>query len=221
MTAAVIVAAFLLYFLMYRTYGRGFERKLVAASSERETPAHRMYDGVDYVPANKYVLFGHHFASIAGAAPIVGPAIAMAWGWLPALLWVWLGNVFIGAVHDYLSLMASVRHDGHSIQYISGKLMSKRTGYIFELFVFLALILVIAAFSAVIGNIFVKIPAASSASAFFILAAVITGWLLYRSPLSFQAATVVGLLLLLLSIFLGARLPIKLPYRSWLVLLWL
>jgi len=221
MTAAVIVAAFLLYFLMYRTYGKGFERKLIAASSDRETPAHRMYDGVDYVPANRYVLFGHHFASIAGAAPIVGPAIAMAWGWLPALLWVWLGNVFIGAVHDYLSLMASVRHDGHSIQYISGKLMSKRTGYIFELFVFLALILVIAAFSAVIGSIFVKIPAASTASAFFILAAVITGWLLYRSPLSFQAATLVGLGLLLLSILLGARLPIKLPYRSWLVLLWL
>ncbi len=220
MTAIVIIAAFLLYFLMFNFYGKRIERNVVRADEKRETPAHRLYDGVDYVPANKFVLFGHHFASIAGAAPIVGPAIAIAWGWLPALLWVWLGNIFIGAVHDYLSLMASVRYDGHSIQYISGKLMSRKTGYIFELFVFLALILVIAAFSSIIGNIFVKIPQASTASAFFIIAAIVTGWLIYRSPLSFPVATVIGLCLLALSIYLGTTLPLSLPYRTWLIFLW-
>jgi carbon starvation protein len=91
------------------------------------------------VPTHKFVLFGHHFASIAGAGPIVGPAIAVVWGWLPALLWVWFGNLFIGSIHDYLSLMASVRYDGKSIQYISGKLTGESSKYIFEVYVYFAL----------------------------------------------------------------------------------
>ncbi len=96
------------------TYGKKLERDVVKADPNRETPAKRLYDGIDYVPADRPVLFGHHFASIAGAAPIVGPVIAMAWGWVMGLAWIWLGNVLLGAVHDYLSLMASVRYDGRS-----------------------------------------------------------------------------------------------------------
>ena len=123
-TSVLVVVGVVLYLLFYHLYGRTLEKGLVKADSEALTPARRLYDGMDFVPANKYVLFGHHFASIAGAAPIVGPAIAMAWGWLPAILWVWFGNILIGSVHDYLSLMASVRHDGKSIPWIAGKLLT-------------------------------------------------------------------------------------------------
>ncbi|MDP6625936.1 MAG: carbon starvation CstA family protein, partial [Nitrospinota bacterium] len=125
----LIFIAIGLYFLFYFTFGKHLEKNIVKADEGNETPSKRLFDGVDYVPANKYVLFGHHFASIAGAAPIVGPAIALAWGWLPGLLWVWFGNIFIGAIHDYLSLMSSVRYDGRSVQWIAGKIIKERTGY--------------------------------------------------------------------------------------------
>ena len=109
MTALIITVGLFIYLILYLTYGKKLERDVVKASNEQATPSHRLYDGVDYIPARREVLLGHHFASIAGAAPIIGPALAICWGWAPALLWVWLGNIFIGAVHDYLSLMASVR----------------------------------------------------------------------------------------------------------------
>ncbi len=149
-TTVLIVLSLPIYYLTYKFYGRHLEKKVVKAE-ERETPAKRLYDGVDFIPANKNVLFGHHFASIAGAAPIIGPAIAIAWGWLPGLLWIWFGNIFIGAVHDYLSLMSSVRYDGHSVQWIAGRVIKKRTGYLFALFIFFVLILVVAAFGSVIA----------------------------------------------------------------------
>ncbi|HRR42479.1 MAG TPA: carbon starvation CstA family protein, partial [Syntrophales bacterium] len=115
MTTTVIgIIGFLLYISLYFTYGKKIERDVVRASDEIEAPSKRLYDGIDYVPAHRAVLFGHHFSSIAGAGPIVGPALAICWGWLPGLLWVWLGNIFIGAVHDYLALMASMRYDGTS-----------------------------------------------------------------------------------------------------------
>lgn len=218
MNTAVLVALGLgVYGLMYFTYGRSLARSLVRADVKNPTPAQRMNDGVDYVPSNKWVLFGHHFASIAGAAPIVGPAIAMAWGWLPALLWIWVGNIFIGAVHDYLSLMASVRHDGKSVQWIAGRLMQKRTGYLFSWFVEATLILLMAAFMAIIGNMFVKQPAVPSASFFFIIAAVIFGWILYRMRVNFYLSTAIGLLMMAAAIWLGVQMPMSLSYKGWLV----
>jgi len=172
---------------MYFTYGKSLQNKVVKADPNRPTPAHRLYDGVDYVPAHPLVLYGHHFASIAGAGPIVGPAIAMAWGWLPGLIWVWFGNVFIGAVHDYLALMSSVRYDGKSVQWIAGRLMSRRTGIAFELYIWFALLLVVAAFTSVIAGIFNKTPEAATAALLFLVSAVIVGYLMYKTDLHFFA----------------------------------
>jgi carbon starvation protein len=191
----------------------------VRADPRAPTPAHKLFDGVDYVPSNKWVVFGHHFASIAGAAPIVGPAIAMAWGWLPALLWIWVGNIFIGAVHDYLSLMASVRHDGKSVQWIAGRIMQKRTGYLFSWFVEATLILLVGAYIAIIASLFVKQPAVPSASFFFILAAVAFGWLVYRLKMNFTLGTGIGLILMAVAIWAGVQLPMTLSYTGWLVAL--
>ncbi|AFK22430.1 carbon starvation protein A [Pyrococcus sp. ST04] len=218
-SAVVIFLAGLIYVVLYQTYGKALQNKVVKADPNRPTPAHRLYDGVDYVPAHPLVLYGHHFASIAGAGPIVGPAVAMAWGWLPGLIWVWFGNVFIGAVHDYLALMSSVRYDGKSIQWIAGKLMSRRTSMAFELYVWFALILVIAAFAAVIAGIFVKTPGAATASILFLLIAVLLGWLLYKVKIDFKLGTIIGIILLILAIYIGFKFPLVASKEAWYVFL--
>ena len=218
-SAVVILIAAAIYLGMYFTYGKGLQNKVVRADPNRPTPAHRLYDGVDYVPAHPLVLYGHHFASIAGAGPIVGPAIAMAWGWLPGLLWVWFGNVFIGAVHDYLALMSSVRYDGKSVQWIAGKLMSKKTGISFEFYILFALLLVLAAFMSVIAGIFTKTPEAATASIMFLVSAVIVGWLMYKTSLHFAGATIVGLILLVISVWIGFKYPIHATYHDWVLFL--
>jgi len=110
-TSIIVIVGVAVYVGLYFIYGKKLERDVVKADDSLETPSSRLYDGVDFVPAKTPVLFGHHFASIAGAAPIIGPVIAMAWGWLPALAWIWFGNIFVGAVHDYLAIMASIRYD--------------------------------------------------------------------------------------------------------------
>jgi carbon starvation protein len=215
MTTFIILAGFLIYLTLYFTYGKKIERDVVGASDVVEAPSKRLYDGVDYIPARKEVLFGHHFASVAGAAPIIGPAIAMCWGWLPALLWVWFGNIFIGAVHDYLSLMASVRYDGKSVQFVASDLIGKRTGGAFYWIVFFLLILVVAAFAAIVGGMFVRTPSIASAYVWKILAALILGVLLYRVKMNFGLATIIGIVMLTIAIWLGTVTPIKLGYISW------
>ncbi len=218
-TLSLVLGGLAVYLLTYRWWGKHLEQHLVQAREDRKTPAHTLFDGVDYVPARPGVLFGHHFASIAGAAPIVGPIIALAWGWLPALLWVWLGNVLIGAIHDYLSLMASVRHQGRSIQWIAGELISPRTSYLFRVFILFTLILVIGAFASIIATIFVKNPAVGTASLLFILVAVITGFLLYRTPVGLGPGTLAGLFLLAGAIALAPQFPLRLSYHQWLFVL--
>ena len=210
MTTFIIIIGFLIYLILYFTYGKKIERDVVMSSDSNVTPAERLYDGVDYIPAQRPVLFGHHFASIAGAAPIIGPALAMCWGWVPAILWVWFGNVFIGAVHDYLALMASVRYDGKSIQFVASDLMGKRTGTAFYWIVFFLLILVVAAFGAVVGGMFVRTPAIAGAFIWMIVAAIILGILIYRVKMNFNLATIVGIVMLVAAIFIGVD-----PARPW------
>jgi len=218
-TLWIVGIGFLLYVVLYHTWGKRLARSLLKVSDENPTPSQLKQDGIDYVPTPRTVLFGHHFASIAGAAPIVGPVIALAWGWVPALLWVWFGNVLIGATHDYLSLMASVRHEGRSIEWIAGGLISRRTSLMFRVFILFTLILIIGAFSAIIAAIFAKNPAVGSASIFFILAAVITGFLLYRVRIRLWLGTVIGLTLVALGILAGLELPLRLSLNQWLLLL--
>ncbi|HOG07408.1 MAG: carbon starvation protein A [Syntrophales bacterium] len=219
MTTLIILVGLAIYVLLYFLYGKKLERDVVGATDANEAPSSRLYDGVDYIPARKAVLFGHHFSSIAGAAPIIGPALAMAYGWVPGLLWVWFGNVFIGAVHDYLALMASVRYDGRSIQFVASDLMGKRTGTAFYWLVFFLLILVVAAFSAVVGGMFVKTPAIASAYVWSIVAALILGVLIYRVKMNFTLASVIGVIMLAVAIFLGVEFPMPATYETWMYIL--
>jgi carbon starvation protein len=219
MTTFIIIIGFLVYLTLYFTYGKKLEKDVVMASDATEAPSKRLFDGVDYIPARREVLFGHHFASIAGAAPIIGPALAICWGWLPGLLWVWFGNIFIGAVHDYLALMASVRYDGKSIQFVASDLMGKRTGVAFYWIVFFLLILVVAAFGAVVGGMFVKTPAIASAFIWMIVAAIILGVLMYRVKMNFTGATLIGIVMLFAAIWLGVEFPIAASFNAWMVFL--
>ncbi len=218
-----IVVALIIYFAFYFTHGKYLEKKVVRADSSRPTPAYRLYDGVDYVPANKYVLYGHHFASIAGAGPIVGPAIALGWGWIPALLWVWFGNVFVGVVHDYLSLMSSVRYDGRSIGWVAGKMMTRRAFFAFNSYIWFSLLLVVAAFGFVIAALFSAVPGAGFASIALIFIAVGIGPILYRTKWGFKGGTIIGVILLALAIW--AAYPVqmngwfKFTFNEWLIII--
>jgi len=218
-TTVIIIIGFLIYVGLYFTYGKKIERDVIKASDEIQTPSHRLYDGIDYIPAHKAVLFGHHFASIAGAGPLVGPALAMCWGWLPGLLWVWFGNVLIGSVHDYLALMASVRYDGKSVQFVATDLISKRTGTAFYWIVFFLLILVVAAFANIIATIFVKTPEISGASIYMTIAAIILGLLIYRAKMNLPIATVIGIVLMIIAIWMSTFLPVPASYEVWMVVL--
>jgi len=215
MTTLIILVGLALYLVLYFTYGKKIEKDVLQVSDSNETPSKKLYDGVDFVTARKEVLFGHHFASIAGAAPIIGPAVAICWGWLPGLLWVWFGNAFIGAVHDYLALMASVRYDGKSIQFVASDLIGKRTGTAFYWIVFFLLMLVVAAFGAIIGGMFVRTPEIASSYAWKILAALVLGVLMYRVKMNFVAVTIIGIVMLALAILLGTVTPIKASYGIW------
>ncbi len=214
----LLLLALLLLSLAYFSYGALVARWL-GVDPKRETPAHRLEDGVDYVPAPAPVLLGHHFASIAGAAPIIGPATALAYGWLPVYLWLIIGVIFLGAVHDLSALIASVRHEGRSI----GELIEAHLGTggktLFLLFSWSALLLVVAIFAIVVARTFAKVPSAATASSLFLLVAVAFGLALRRLKLPLSLATLLGLLLLGLCLFLGERYPLSLNYETWIYLL--
>ena len=222
-TTVLVVLGLVIYGVMYFVYGKKLQTHLIQADPNAAPPSKRLRDDVDFVPTNKWVLFGHHFASIAGAGPIVGPAIAMAWGWIPALLWIWVGNVFIGAVHDYLALMASVRHDGKSIQWVAGRMMKPRTGTVFQWFVLFVLVLVVAAFGAILGNMFNADPRIPSSNIFTLIAAMILGQILYKTKTNFNVATIIGILMLAAALWLGSVFPITLSadptlnYKLWIL----
>ncbi len=215
MTTMVVVIGAAVYVALYLTYGRKMESQVVKADNSILTPAHRLKDGVDYVPTQTSVLFGHHFASVAGAAPIVGPVVAMAWGWVPALAWVWFGNIFIGAVHDYLAVMASVRYDGKSVQFVASDLINKRTGRLYYVLVFFLLILLVAAFSAVLGGMFLSNPAIPAAAVYLLIAAVIQGILMYRTKIPFVVSTIIGIVMLIAVIFLAGQFPLEAGKNLW------
>jgi len=189
----------------YRFYG-SFLEKRYAVSPDEPVPSKTMTDGVDYVPANKYVLLGHHFSSIAGAGPIVGPLIAAAaFGWLPAVIWVVGGTIFIGGLHDFSSLIISLRHQGRSIAEIADKYINRRTYRLFLFFTWLALMYVVAVFADLTADTFVKEAAVAQTSIFYIFVAVVFGWALYRAKYGLKASTTVSLIALAAGMYLSFR----------------
>lgn len=214
----LIIIALVMYAVAYKLYG-GFITKRLEVNNSKETPSHTMYDGVDYVPAKAPVLLGHHFASIAGAGPIVGPVIAAGFGWLPVYLWVIFGAIFIGGVHDYSSIVASIRHQSKSIGFVIQSYLGLNGKKLFLIFSWATLILVIAVFTIIVADTFTHIPSAGTSSILFIILAILFGLALYRFKVPLWIATIAGVLLLFLSIPAGNAFPIQLDNLTWQLIL--
>lgn len=213
--AAVVAALVLLLFVLgYRFYARYIGRRIYADEGpEAEafvTPAHTRADGRDFVATDRRVLFGHHFTSIAGAAPIIGPCVASYWGWLPALLWVVLGTVFMGAVHDYGALVVSVREQGRSIADIAARVVSGRVRVMFLCFVMVLSWLVLAVFAMAIAGLFMTTPTSVLPVNVAIVVALVVGWLLHRRKVPPLWPSVIALVVLYLFVWIGTEVPLDL-----------
>ncbi len=197
--------------LGYLFYSKFIAEKIYRLDLDFRTPAHEFRDGVDFVPTNKYILWGHHFTSVAGAAPIVGPAIAVIWGWGPAFAWVIFGTIFFAGVHDFGALWASVRNKGKSIGTLTGSVIGARARNLFLVVIFLLLLMVNAAFAVVIANLLVSTPTAVIPTWGAILVALVIGQMIYRYKMSLLWVSIIGVVALYALIFIGNSMPIVLP----------
>lgn len=207
----IALGTFIGFILAYNFYGKYISTRIFDVDPSNVTPAHKYEDGVDYVPTQKHVLFGHHFTSIAGAAPIVGPAIAVIWGWVPAVLWVVLGSIFLGAVHDFSALMVSARNEGKSIGEISSKIVNSRVRTLFLLFIFFTLLIVIAVFALVISILFTTYPQSVFPVWMEIPLAVSLGYLVYRKKSKVLIPSLIALAIMYLTIWIGLYIPMSMP----------
>jgi carbon starvation protein len=208
---ALLIVGLTAFLTGYRFYSRFIARRIYQLDPDFRTPAHEFEDGVDFIPTNKHVLFGHHFTSVAGAAPIVGPAIAVIWGWLPAFLWVVVGTVFAGAVHDFGTLWISTRHKANSIGTLAETLVGGRARILFLLIIFFLLLLVNAVFAVVIANRFIGSPGAVLPVWGTLGIAVVVGILIYRTRIGILWPSIAALLTIYALIWLGQYLPFELP----------
>lgn len=215
---AAVIALLALFFLAlgYRWYSRYLSKYIYRTiDDDRPAPAVELNDGVDFVPTKRSILFGHHFSSIAGAAPILGPAIAVIWGWLPALLWIVLGAVFMGAVHDYGALVISARHQGRSIGALTGSILGGRAKLLFLSIIFLLVLVVIAVFAYVIAILFVKYPGSVIPINFEIIVAICIGRWSYGARRNLFWPSIIALLLLYVMTYVGYLYPVHLPEAMW------
>ncbi len=204
--------------IAYKWYGKKIERKVVQPSDTNCTPAHELNDTLDYVPTKTSILFGHHFSSIAGAGPIVGPILAFSlFGWVPTLIWILLGTVFMGAVHDYTTMMASVRSKGVSITDIAERSISKTARWIFASFVWLALSLVQAVFAVLTAQTLEQKPEIVIPTVGLMVLAIVFGWLVYRRGANLLISTIIAIVIIFLFIIIGDYYPIPAAYDFWLI----
>ncbi len=207
----IVLTSIILFSLAYRFYGTFIAKKVFHSNPNNPVPSEELRDDIDYIPTNKEVLFGHHFASIAGTGPIVGPAIAIIWGWLPALAWIIFGSIFAGAVHDYASLLISTRKRGVSIGELSKDVINPRVRVLFLFVIVFTLWIVVAIFGMVIAVIFQMYPQSVFPVWIQIPIAVAVGWLAYRKNLNITTMSIIAVVLMYLSIYVGVRMPIIMP----------
>lgn len=229
----ILVIGIAILIVAYLTYGKWLAKQWGIEPS-RETPSHTQEDGVDYVPAKAPVLMGHHFSSIAGAGPINGPIQAAVFGWVPVLLWVLIGGIFFGAVHDFGALFASIRHKGQSIGEVIATTMGSRAKKLFVIFSYLTLILVVAAFASIVANTFMATYTESGAvdytasaanattamiSLLFILIAIAFGFFVYRRNAGLAVSTIIGVVAIVVCMVIGLNWhPIYLSNKAWMII---
>lgn len=215
---ALLFGSTFIFIAAYVFYGSWLAKKW-GVDPRRPTPAHTLKDGIDYVPTKPVVLLGHHFSSIAGAGPIVGPISAAVFGWIPVCLWILIGSVFFGGVHDYGSMVASLRHKGQSIGQIIESNVGRRAKLLFSIFAWVTLLVVVAAFANIVASTFVANPGAGTASLLFIALAVAFGYGVYRTGIPLWIGTIAGIAGMILAFWLGHVFPLALSKEVWLLIL--
>ena len=228
MNAALLaVAGLTMIFLGYRFYSKFIAEKIYRLDPDFETPAHTQRDDIDYIPTNRIVLWGHHFTAVAGAAPIIGPGIAVIWGWLPAFIWVIVGTMFFAGVHDFGAVWASVRNKAKSVGALTGDVVSSRARVLFMIVVFFLLMMVNAVFAVAISDAFQATPSSVIPAWSAIVVAVAIGVLIYRMHVPILWPTIVGTVILYAVIYLGEAVPLSLtasmfglaPGAQWILIL--
>ena len=199
------------YIVAYHTYGKYIGRRIFKVDPKAQCPSKQLQDNVDFVPTDKHILFGHHFTSIAGLGPIVGPAIAVIWGWVPAVIWVFFGSILMGAVHDFGSLIVSIRSQGHSIGDLAADIVNSRVRTLFLLIVFFGLWIVIAVFALIIAILFNMYPQAVIPVWFEIPIAVYLGYLVYKKGKSHVTLGIAAIILMYVTVMIGAYIPLQMP----------
>lgn len=213
MTAFLFILSAVLFGIAYLTYGKIFLQRAFGVDGQLTTPSHAQYDGIDYVPSRSSILLGHHFSSIAGAGPIVGPIIAVvAFGWLPALLWILLGSIFIGGVHDFSAVMASIRHKGRSIAEIASIYMSPLSYRLMLIFIWLTLSYVLVVFLDLTASTFTQSGGVASSSILYIALALVFGLTIYKLKVPILYSSLVFVPLVFVGIWLGQIFPTGLPF---------
>ncbi|GAW91687.1 carbon starvation CstA family protein [Calderihabitans maritimus] len=207
----VALVAYVGFLIAYRLYGTFISERIFGLDASRKTPAHEFNDGVDYVPTKPEILFGHHFTTIAGAGPIVGPAIAVIWGWVPALLWIFFGSIFMGAIHDFGSLVISARHQGKSVSRITSDLLGPRAGTLFLILTAFALLIVIAVFCLVIAVLFDMFPQSVLPIWVEVPVAIAIGYWIYRGSGNPTIAGIIAIIILYIFVIIGVYVPLKMP----------
>ena len=199
------------FIVAYHTYGRFLGSKIFSLNKKALTPAHEINDGIDYVPAKREILFGHHFTSIAGTGPIVGPTIGVIWGWVPALIWVLVGSVVMGAVHDFGALVISARNRGRSIGDVTKDIVSPTSRMLFLFVIFFCLVIVVSIFALIIGILFTMYPTAVFPVWMEIPIAILLGYLIYRKKANAAVLSVIAVIIMYGTVYVGAYMPVKMP----------
>jgi carbon starvation protein len=218
-TIILIVVSFVGYIMAYRLYGRYIARKILVISDKNLMPAHELKDGIDYVPTRKSIVFGHHFTTIAGIGPIVGPAIGVIWGWVPAFLWVFIGSIFMGAVHDFATLVISARNQGKSIGDLTGNIVNNSTRYAFQFLIQFLLWMVLSLFTIIVSTLFVRHPEAVLPVWLQIPIAVWLGWQI-KNGRNELVYSIIAVFLMYITIILGTYFPVEIPLKDYKELAW-
>ena len=229
-SVVLVFIGFAVFFMVYKIYSRYLGKNIYGNNDAQiVVPSSSLEDGIDYIPTKKHILFGHHFTSIAGAAPIIGPCVAAYWGWLPALLWILIGTVFMGAAHDFGALVTSVKEKGRSIADIASSTISDRARIMFLIFVILLVWLVLAVFAMAIADLFVSVPTSVIPINVQIIIAITMGFLIYKKKIDIFIPSLIALGLLYFFVWVGTTSPVDftdtMPIQSaknlWIILLFI
>lgn len=211
LSLVVIVTGIVLYGLAYYGYVKWFDKNVIQSDPKRTTPARTYMDGVEFFPTNRYVLFGFQWKSIAALGPVLGPILAIQWGWLPALLWILFGNIFIGWIHDYASIMTSVRSEGASFGPITYELISPRARTILLGYILFYLILILSSFTNTVAGTFASFPVSPIPVLVVTLVGVLSGYMVYKFKVNIIYTTILAIVVMAIGIWLGMLFPISVP----------